>query len=90
MTNRTIILIFVVLVLGLVSYVFWQRQAAPSVKEGAPEVAEIPVVAALERVKTIQLNTELFQSALFRSLKPLPPNPTPEAAPGRENPYIPF
>ncbi len=93
MTNRTLILIFIALVLGLASYVIWRRgnlpaEGLPAQQGSAESVTPATAIAALQRLRTVQLDTSILRSPLWRALKELPPNPTPLTAPGRANPFI--
>lgn len=86
--NNLFTLLFVIL-LGVVGYA-WYYYWRPSEESVSPQETFTRTIAKLERLRTIDIDTTVFQDPVLISLEAPPEVPESEVTPGRPNPFLNF
>ena len=90
MKQNILTIIFIVFLLGT-GYVWYQYARSVSAPESLDAAADVSgTLDRVRRLKTLQLETSVFQDPALKILKPLPRKDRPSVIPGRENPFVPF
>lgn len=85
-----LILIFVVIIIaGYYGFSYFKGSGA-DIEENTVMPQLQARLEELRRVKTIKLDTSIFQDSFFKSLTLPKPIPQPEVKFGRDNPFLPF
>lgn len=86
--NNLFTLLFVVL-LGAIGYTWYHYWRSPE-GDAIPQEEFTRSIAKLERLRTIDIDTTIFQDPVFMSLEAPPDYVEPEVTPGRVNPFLNF
>ena len=89
MNKNTLFSLVFVALLGLIGYTWYGYLGTP-VEQNAERASFSSTLAEVRRLKTLDLDTSLFQDRFFRDLEEPEIAPEPEVTPGRENPFAPF
>lgn len=88
--NRSTIFSFVfLLIIGAVGYMWYNYLEAPAGGE-AERARFTKAFAEVRRLKSLELDTSLFQERFFRDLQAPVEVSQPDVPLGRENPFAPF
>lgn len=86
--NNLFTLLFIVL-LGAIGAT-WYYYRRPQDERAFPREEFTRSIAQLERLRTIDIDTTIFQDPVFTSLEAPPELPEAEVTPGRPNPFLNF
>lgn len=89
MNRNTLFSLVLVILLGVIGYT-WYGYLETSPETEAEHASFSKTLAEVRRLKTLDLDTSLFQDRFFRDLEEPQEIPQPEITPGRENPFAPF
>ncbi len=89
MNRNTLFSLVLVALLGVIGYTWYGYLGATPETEGE-SASFSKTLAEIRRLKTLDLDTSLFQDRFFLDLVEPQEIPQPEITPGRENPFAPF
>jgi hypothetical protein len=93
--RQTIFLIILLLALAGGGWVWYQSRVTPgdAAQSAGPsqDILDIEArMAEIRRLKTVEINTSVFQDSRFRALKEITATSSPAVSPGRLNPFAPL
>ena len=89
MNRNTLFSLVLVALLGVIGYT-WYGYLGATPETEAERAGFSKTLAEIRRLKTLDLDTSLFQDRFFLDLVEPQEIPQPEITPGRENPFAPF
>jgi len=92
MNRNNLFTIILIVLIGGIGYMWYSSSQTPQDAPGAEEAAATftQSIAQLERLRTIDIDTTIFQDPVFVSLEAPPVPIEAPVTPGRTNPFLKF
>ncbi|HXK38901.1 MAG: hypothetical protein A3J10_03635 [Candidatus Sungbacteria bacterium RIFCSPLOWO2_02_FULL_54_10] len=90
MNRNTFFSLALVVLLGVIGYTWYGYLETPVPGADTERASFSKILTEVRLLKTLDLDTSLFQDRFFRDLEEPQEIPQPDVTPGRENPFAPF